>query len=127
MKMVSTVRKSQGQHARRLRSQEGSPRRARSLSCRLEACLEQHLAHGRRRNRDAEALELTDDSFVAPARVLARELHDQLAQRALKRPSSRAPVGVCPAARNELAVPAKQRSEEHTSELQSRENLVCRL
>src|SRR6266545_5756095 len=98
-----------GQHARRLRSQERSPRRARSLWCRLEAFIEQHLAYGRRRNQDAETLELTDDPFVAPVRVLGRESHDQLAQRALKRRSSGAPVGVCPAARDELAVPAKQR------------------
>src|SRR5438105_11126897 len=47
-----------GEHAHRLRSQEGSPRRMRSLWCRLETSLQQHLAHRRRRNRDAETLEL---------------------------------------------------------------------
>src|SRR5262249_54206476 len=34
-----------GDHARRLRSQEGSPRRARSLRCWLETGLDKHLAH----------------------------------------------------------------------------------
>src|SRR6266542_6111987 len=50
-----------GERARCLRSQEGSPRRMRSLWRRLEARLEQHLAHGGRRNRDAEALEFAND------------------------------------------------------------------
>ena len=50
-----------------------------SLGRRLETSPEQHLAHGGRRNRDAEALELTNDPLVAPVRVLAGESHDQLA------------------------------------------------
>jgi len=62
-----------GEHARRLRSEEGSPSRAGSLWCRLETGLEQHLAHGGRGNRDPETLELADDPFVAPVRVLPRE------------------------------------------------------
>jgi hypothetical protein len=45
-----------GERARRPRSQEGSPRRVRSLWGRLETCLEQHLAHRRRRHRDAKTL-----------------------------------------------------------------------
>src|SRR5215216_5484831 len=70
-----------GEHARRLRAEEGAPRRARSLRCRLEASLEQHLAHRSRRNRDAETFELADDPLVSPVRVLARETEDQLAER----------------------------------------------
>ena len=98
-----------GEHARRLRSQEGSPRRTRSLRRRLETCLEQHLAHGRRRDRDAETLELADDPLVSPVRVLARETKDQLAERTLERRSPRRPVRVRPPAGDQLAVPAKQR------------------
>src|SRR6266540_3251236 len=79
-----------GEHARRLRSQEGSPRRVRSLWRRLQTCLEQHLAHGNRRNRNTETLELADDPLVSPVRVLVGETKDQLAERALER---RAPSG----------------------------------
>jgi hypothetical protein len=43
-----------GNNARRLRSQERSPGRVRSLRRRPEGCLEQDLAHRRRRNADAE-------------------------------------------------------------------------
>src|SRR5690606_42109768 len=39
-----------------------------------------------------------------------------------------APVSLAERGRNEvLCTPGRERSEEHTSELQSRENLVCRL
>src|SRR5439155_5776178 len=81
----------------------------RSLWRRLDSCLEQHLAHGGRRNRDPETLELADDPFVSPVRVLPRETKDQLAERALERRSPGPPVRVCPPARDQLAVPAKQR------------------
>jgi len=47
---------------------------------RPKTCLEQQLAHGRRRHRDAETLELADDPFVSPMRVLYSETHDQLAK-----------------------------------------------
>jgi hypothetical protein len=68
----------------------------RSLWRRLETCLEQHLPHGRRRNRDPETLELADDPLVSPVRVLPSEAKDQLAERALKRRSPGPPVLVCP-------------------------------
>src|SRR6188474_2957923 len=81
----------------------------RSLWRRLETCLEQHLAHGGRRNRDPETLELADDPFVSPVRVLPSETKDQIAERALEPRSPRPPLRVCPPARDQLAVPAKQR------------------
>src|SRR6266705_3866046 len=81
----------------------------RSLWRRLDSCLEQHLAHGGRRNRDPETLELADDPFVSPVRVLPRETKEQLAERALERRSPGPPVRACPPARDQLAVPAKQR------------------
>src|SRR5436190_22762654 len=68
-----------GEHPRRMRSQERSPRRLRSLWRRLETCLEQHLAHGGRRHGNAETFELADDPFVSPLLVLHSETHDQLA------------------------------------------------
>src|SRR6266540_4463808 len=76
---------------------------------RLDSCLEQHLAHGSRRNRDPETLKLADDPFVSPVRVLPSETKDQLAERALERRSPGPPVRVCPATGDELAMPAKQR------------------
>src|SRR5690606_41282618 len=42
-------------------------------------------------------------------------------------PRSRAPAASSPAAWSTWAARSRSRSEEHTSELQSRENLVCRL
>src|SRR5690606_41171059 len=56
---------------------------------------------------------LTYQSFTS-----ASELFNQLAKRFVIQP----PVGLTPTEHNEWI-----RSEEHTSELQSRENLVCRL
>ncbi len=81
----------------------------RSLWRWLEACLEQHLAHRRRRNPGAETLELADDPFVSSVRVLPSETKDQLAERALEWRSPGSPLRVGPAARDQLAVPAKQR------------------
>src|SRR6266545_2368532 len=81
----------------------------RSLWRRLETCLEQHLAHRRRRDRNTQTLELADDPFVPPVRVLPSETKDQLTERALERRSPGPPLRVGPAARDQLAVPAKQR------------------
>src|SRR5437879_5507356 len=81
----------------------------RSLWARLKTRLEQHLPHGRRRNRNAKTLELADDPFVSPVRVLPRETQDQLAERALEPRPPRPPVRVRPPADDELPVPAKQR------------------
>src|ERR1700736_6793285 len=81
----------------------------RSLWCRLETSLKQHLPHGGRRNRNAEALEFSDDPFVSPVRVLPREAQDQLAERALEHRSPGRPVPVCPPVRDQLPVPPKQR------------------
>jgi hypothetical protein len=94
---------------RRLRSQEGSPCRAPSPWRRLETCFKQDLAYGGRRNRDAENLELADDPFVSPVRVLRSETQDQLAERAFERRSHGPPVRVCPPAFDQRAVAAKQR------------------
>ncbi len=81
----------------------------RSLWCRLETCPQQHLPHGGRRNRNAKTLELADDPFVSPVRVLPRETQDQLAERALEPRSPGPPVRVRPPARDQLPMPAKQR------------------
>src|SRR5262245_30997438 len=98
-----------GDHARRLDSQEGAPRELRSPWRGPQACLEQHLAHRRRRNANPEALELADDPFVSPVWVLTREPQDQLAQRAFERRPASGPMCVRPAARDQLTVPAQQR------------------
>jgi hypothetical protein len=59
-------------------------------------------------NRFRTTLELADDPFVSPARVLLGATNDQLAERALQRRPPGLPVRVSPAAGNELAVPSKQ-------------------
>jgi hypothetical protein len=97
-----------GDHAPSLRSQEGSPRRARSLWRRLETCLEQHLAHGSSGNRDAETFDFAADPFVSPVWVLAGETKDQFAERARERRSPERPMRVGPTARNQLAAPPKR-------------------
>ena len=81
----------------------------RSLWCRLEARLKQHLANGRRRHRNPKPFELADDPFVTPVRVLPCEPQDQLAERALKPRSPGPPVRIGPPARDQLPMPAKQR------------------
>src|SRR5690606_41606773 len=64
------------------------------------------------------------------------ELHDTAGGRGVEHHGvvHRAPVGVAPvdalldlAGEQHVTQPGGERSEEHTSELQSRENLVCRL
>ncbi len=62
-----------------------------------------------RRDRDAQTLEFSDDTSVAPVRVLVAEPQDQRAQRRLERRPSRSPVRIRPAAGEELTVPAHQR------------------
>jgi hypothetical protein len=70
----------------------------RSLWRRLDSGREQHLAHGSRRYRDAETLELADDPFVSPVRVFPSETQDQLVERALERQPPWPPLRVCPTA-----------------------------
>jgi hypothetical protein len=50
-----------GEHASRLLVEERPPRQPRSLRRRLQTRPEQHLAHRRRRDADAETLELADE------------------------------------------------------------------
>jgi hypothetical protein len=72
-----------------------------------EACLEQQLLHRRRRNRETEAVQLADDSLVAPTRVLPRQPNNQLTDLdADWRPAD--PTRVRPAVRDQTAVPAQQ-------------------
>src|SRR5436309_10597011 len=56
-----------------------------------------------------------------------RELLGLMAKLPQRRPSAGATVPPAPATASAAVVAASVRSEEHTSELQSRENLVCRL
>src|SRR5262245_40603744 len=71
-----------GEHARRLRPHEVSPRGSPSLWRWPKTSFEQHLPHRRRRDADAEAVQFADDPLVAPVRVLSGETQDQLTQRA---------------------------------------------
>jgi len=58
---------------------------------------------------NAETLELADDPFVSPVRILPRETKDQFAERALEPRTPGPPLRVRPPARDQLPVPAKQR------------------
>jgi hypothetical protein len=59
--------------------------------------------------RSSSSSRRRNDGFVSPVRVLASKTKDQLAERTLERRSPGSSVRVCPAAGDELAVPAKQR------------------
>src|SRR5690606_39886984 len=63
------------------------------------------------------------------AHAAVRSLLDAAAEQAMEQPSAEsvAPETDVVASEVELIAEARTRSEEHTSELQSRENLVCRL
>ena len=69
----------------------------------------EHVAHRGLRNRAAELDQLADDAPMAPARVLAREAHDQGDDvRIERRPPQSAALGG-PAAPDHATVPAQQR------------------
>jgi hypothetical protein len=61
------------EHALCLCSQKGTPGQPGSLAGSAESRLAQDLRHDRRRDGDAEAVQLAGDPLVAPARVLARQ------------------------------------------------------
>lgn len=61
------------EHARCLCAQERTPGKTASRAGRTEARLTKDLLHGRGRHRDAEAVQLTADPLVTPARILARK------------------------------------------------------
>jgi hypothetical protein len=66
-----------------------------------------------RRQPDAEPEEFALDPPVAPARVLAREAHDELTDVSGGRGPTGAAVRIRPAARDEFAVPPQQRRGRH--------------
>ena len=103
------MRKSQANHARRLRPQKGTPGRVAPPWRRLQTSFEQHLPHRGRGHRDAQALELADDTSVSPMRVLAAEPQDQGAYRRFERRPTGRPLRVRPAASDQLTMPAQQR------------------
>jgi len=61
------------------------------------------------RYRQPELLELADDPAVTPARVLAREPHDQLAEARVEAWTPRSAARICPPALDHRAVPTDQR------------------
>ena len=66
------VEKVAGQRAGSLGTEELCPRRSRSSRRRFEPVSSKHIAHGGRREIDAEFLQLADDPEIAPARILSR-------------------------------------------------------
>ena len=67
------------EHALCLRSQKGTPGQPDAFAGRAESRLAQDLRDGRRRDGDAEPVQLARDPLVAPARVLPRQPQHQLA------------------------------------------------
>src|SRR5215217_427908 len=65
--------------ALRLSSQERAPGQAETLTRRTDPCFAQDLPNGGRRHSWAEPVDLTDDPLIAPARVLAREPKNEVA------------------------------------------------
>jgi hypothetical protein len=59
------------EHARGLRSEEGTPRQPGTLARRAETGLPQDFPHGRGGDAGAESVQLARYSLVAPARILA--------------------------------------------------------
>jgi hypothetical protein len=106
---VSTVKKSQARMLvacwRRNCCQLSPIRRG----CRLEARGEQDPPDAARRDGEAELAELAGDAWVAPARVLARELEHELADVLGEWRASRPARRGRPFAADEFAVPAQQR------------------
>ena len=114
-------------HALGLRPQKGTPRESGAVAGRPEPRLPQDLPHGRRRNGDAEAVQLADDPLIAPARVLARQAKDQRADLpADRRPTSANRIN--PAPGDEAPMPPQQRRwrDEEGSPARPRQQLTCR-
>jgi hypothetical protein len=65
------------EHARSLRSHEGTPGQPCPLAGRANSCLPQNLPHRRGRDADAEPVQLAPDALVAPARIRAPQPEHQ--------------------------------------------------
>ena len=92
-----------------LLAQEAAPGQPVALRRGRDAGVGEHAAHQRRGNVDAELAELADDPGVPPARVLARQPHDQLPYLQRDRRPARPAVRIRPAASDQAPVPAQQR------------------
>jgi hypothetical protein len=93
----------------RLLAQELPPAHALSPGCRLDLVAAEHVPDAARRQGHAQSDELAVDALVAPARVLGRQAQDELPRLSRERRPARTPMGVGPAAPNELAMPSKKR------------------
>jgi hypothetical protein len=98
-----------------------------SLAGGTKASVANELAHGRGRDADAEAGELTRDPLVAPARVLARQAQDKLSDLATYRGSTRASPWIRPAPGHHLAVPTQNgvRRDDERIPARSRKEPAC--
>src|SRR5215831_3709524 len=77
-----------GEHALTVGANELAPGHAASRANRPQACVTQPRPHGRRRDRDPETFQLSNDSLIAPARVLAREPYRQRLNTRSNRPAT---------------------------------------
>lgn len=108
-RIVSTVKKSQAimlsAWARMNSLQE---RTTAPTPSRTQPAGEEDLPHGRRRDRDPEACQLTDDSPISPAWVLPRHPQDERPDRRVHPGAAGSAARVGPAAGDEVAMPGKQ-------------------
>jgi hypothetical protein len=104
-----------GQDGCCLGAKELAPCRAGPAWGRVEPRLLRRLPHGRRRDADAQAGQLTVDPAVAPPRILAGQAKHQAAHIAVDRraPGPFAPGLGCPASANDVAMPAQRRIRGH--------------
>src|SRR5436309_7499069 len=124
--MASSVRRCSSQE-RRLwtcsRSNRGTPQNRREASIWSEPRAPEEIQTLSAENRLGGSL-----SLVRPYPITFWD-EPYIGEESIRRPpeSKKAPITCAQASRATVSLPTLKRSEEHTSELQSRENLVCRL
>jgi hypothetical protein len=113
---------------RRLLAPELPPAQALSPGWRLDLVAAEHVPDAARRQGHAESDELAVDALVAPARVLGRQAQDELPRLSRERRPAGTPMGIAPAAPNELAMSAKKRRrlDEERLPARSRQRLAER-
>src|SRR5918996_3959365 len=97
-----------GDHRVGVCAYEVTPRHPTALAGRPDPRASQHLANRRRRDGDAEPLQLADDPLISPPWILSRETHDEVADFASNARSASA-ASVRPSPGHEPPMPAEQR------------------
>ena len=97
-----------GQDGSGLGTDEVPPREGVPAACWIESRLMQHPPDGGGRDGDAEPGQLALDAQVAPPRVLARQAQDEGPDLGVDGRTAWTPMGIGPAAGNQLPMPAQK-------------------